>query len=106
MIVETPPLKRLPVILASAVLSRQGTHFELPISFGLFLAIGVVPWVFGAFVGPLPLRYFVNFIILQIQRRLMHVDLVILELYSVFAALRKSVSVAISPGFFNGRHCC
>ena len=56
--------------------------------------------------GPLPLIYFVNFIILQIHRRLMHVDVVILELYSVFDALPKSLSVAMSPGCFNGRHCC
>ena len=84
----------------------ERAHFELPISFGLFLAIGVVPWVFGAFFGPLPLRYFVNFIILQIQRRLMHVDVFILEVYVVFDALPKSVSVTVSPGCFNGRHCC
>jgi predicted ATPase with chaperone activity len=49
--VKTLPFKRIVVILASADLLREGVHFDLPISFGLFLAIGVVPWVLSAFLG-------------------------------------------------------
>ena len=56
--------------------------------------------------GALPLSEFVNFIILRQRRRLMHLNVVILEVYVVFHALPKPVSVATPSGCFNLRHCC